>query len=278
MPLCRVSNDGIRRGKIGMIKGIENIRAELDLVALRQAKGFGKRRIELLLSIGVQRIDSGSSIRQWRPVDYKSERIKPLLYRWMVQLAIPNAVCPISLTIVQRGSVARGHIKASATAHVQETGIFPTAKECIHETIRAAEEAPAATNGKLRAELGVENVRDVLLRRAVVLIDVCLVKIVAVSEIAAVGVTRVDGYGLLDVRGEPNRESVVPTAGDGFGDGNIAQLWIPSVQRTRGAVVRAWGRRWSLVDVCGVVVIPATNAKVANVEIHPGTDLPLDVQ
>src|ERR1700678_286125 len=113
--------------------------------------------------------------------------------------------------------------------------------------------------------------RDILLCGAVVLIDICLVEIVSVEKVAAMRVAGIDGNTSFEIRGESNRQSIVPAAGNGFRDRNITQLRIFGIKRTLEVVVRTRGSRWGLVNIGGVVVIYAANIDVPNIENHAGT-------
>src|SRR5579862_6379846 len=161
---------------------------------------------------------------------------------------------------------------------MQKAGIFPSAEKGVDETVCVAEKAPSVAEGKFSAKLSVENVRDILRSWTVILIDIVLIEIVAVRKVAAVSIARINKRIFVDVGGESYGYSVVPTAGNGLGDGNVAQLGVERIKRARSAVVRARSCRWRLIDIRGVVVVNSTNVQVADIEDHAGTNFPFDIQ
>ena len=141
-------------------------------------------------------------------------------------------VRPVRLSIVERRGVAVRHIEACSAPDVQKGGVFPPAEKGVYDAIRVAQETPSTANRQFRVNLGIPDMRDVLLCGAVVLIDVCLVEIVSVDKVAAMRVAGIDANSVFEIRGESNRQRVVPAAGDRFGDRNIAQLRIFGIKRT----------------------------------------------
>ncbi len=72
----------------------------------------------------------------------------------------------------------------------------------------------AANDGKCCTELRIENVRYILLRRTVILIDIRLVEVIAVSEVATVGIAGIDVSILANICRESQSQSVIPASGD----------------------------------------------------------------
>src|SRR5258708_20378203 len=66
---------------------------------------FRNGRIELLLSVGMQWVDSGSAIGHRGLVQNECAAIKPLVYGRIAQPAISDTIGPFGLSVVQRSSV-----------------------------------------------------------------------------------------------------------------------------------------------------------------------------
>ena len=187
---------------------------------------FRNGRIELLLSVGMQWVDSGSAIGHRGLVHNECAAIKPLVYGRIAQLAISDTIGPIVLSVVQRSSVTGDQVKTGSAADMQQAGVLPATDNRIQEAVGVAEKTASVTHWNFQSKLRIEDVPNVLLRGAVVLIDVGLIEVVAVGEGAAMRIARVDGHGSGDDRGEPRGQRVVAAAGDRLRDGNITQLWI----------------------------------------------------
>ena len=168
-----------------MVEGIEGVHAEEELLAFRNVEGLGDGGIELLLPISVQGIRSGRAIGHRGGVDDEGGGVKPLVHGWIAQRSIANAVWMIGLSVVERSCIAVGHVEAGSATDMYEGRILPAAEHSIHHAIGIAQVPLAAADWKFRAQLRIEDVSNILLRGTVVLIDIGLIEIVAVSKIAA---------------------------------------------------------------------------------------------
>ena len=151
MPLRGIAHDGIWRGKVRMVKGIEGVCAEEELLAFRNVEGLGDGGIELLLPISVQGIRSGRAIGHRGGVDDEGGGVKPLVHGGIAQRSIANAVRTIGLSIVKRSRIAVGHVEAGSAANMYQGRILPTAKSQIDQAIGIAQKSFAAADWKLRA-------------------------------------------------------------------------------------------------------------------------------
>jgi len=85
-----------------------------------------------------------------------------------------------------------------------------------------------------------------------------------------VSVTSIDKNIFLDVGGEPHRHGVIVATGLRVGDWNVSELGIKAVERTLRVVINARRLRERLVNIAGMVVVPAAYVDVADIETMPG--------
>ena len=103
-----------------MIEGIKGVNAQLELMVLRNWKEFGDRRIQLLLPIGMERIDVRIPISHRRSFYDEGARIEPVRNGWVAQLSAPDTIGAICLPIVEGGRVIVGNIEANSAPNVQQ--------------------------------------------------------------------------------------------------------------------------------------------------------------
>src|SRR5882762_11354329 len=196
-------------------------------------------------------IDSSRPISLGSGVDDEGGGVKPFHHCRVAEDTGSNTVGAIRLPIVQRCCVGADHIKACAAANMEEAGVFPSADQRVQHTVDPAEKGLSPSNRQLNSELSVENMGNVLLGGAVILVQVAQIEVVAVAEIATVSVTSIDKNIFLDVGGEPHRHGVIVAPGLRVGDWNVSELGIKAVERTLRVVINARRLRERLVNIAG---------------------------
>ena len=118
---------------------------------------------------------------------------------------------------------------------------------------------------------------DILLRRAVILIEIGWIDVVSVRKVTAMSIARAQSETITELRHNARRQGVVPACGIRELHGNIAQLRILLSQRPCQIVINAQGLRRRLVDVRRVVVVQAANAQIADVDQQPPAQFTLHI-
>ena len=173
MSFRSISDVGIRRQEIRMVEGVENVRAELKLLALRYVEDLGKRGIELLLSIGVQWIDSRGAVGHRRRVNDEGAGIEPLVHGRVAQRPVSNAVRTIGLSIVERsGVIGRSRRSGLRCGYAAARRYCQPPRSVSTKRLALPRNALPRPKGSSARKLGIEDVGNILLRGAVVLIDV----------------------------------------------------------------------------------------------------------
>src|ERR1700730_9401283 len=139
----------------------------------------------------MQLIDSSRSVSHYARVNRKRRSVKPTSRSRVRKLSISDTIGAISLAIAQRCCVTGHDVETRATANVKKSGIFPPPDESVQQGADTSQESLSASNGKIQPELRVEDVRNVLLRRTVVLIQIGQIEIIAIGEVPPVCIARV---------------------------------------------------------------------------------------
>ena len=104
-----------------------------------------------------------------------------------------NAIRPVGLAVVKAGVSANA--EPCTAAQKNEPGVLPSAKDRLQHRIHGCAKLAPAPDGNFRGELSVEDVRDILIRRAAILVPIELFDVAGIVEGAAVRVARHEGNG-----------------------------------------------------------------------------------
>ena len=156
-----------------MVDGIKQVSAELQRDALGQLEGFEDRGVDLALAVGKQGVEARRAVSERLEVIDVSGGVVPALRSALAgaEVAVFDAVRAVALAVVEEAD-RRADVEARAAAEEDEPGVLPASDELIEPDRNPGGERAPAAEWQLDVQQGVEDVGDVLLRRAPILIEV----------------------------------------------------------------------------------------------------------